>query len=289
MKSTTARLCAVVVAGWAAVAVVFAVQGQAVSLWRGAPQAWWPSLGYSLAIFSVWAVLTLPLRRAVLTVEAHVAPAWRRVALYLAGYPIVAAAHVGLFVLAYWPLYNDGGRIATRWSMGERMFLSNFDTNTIFYGLVVVIVVAADAHLRRVAASSQAAAQPPALAASGGPVITVKIKGGHRLLSAADIDWIGAAGDYVEIDAGGNTHLLEESLASLCGRLPADQFARIHRATVVRLDRISEVRSLGRGDATVRLVNGAELRLSRRYRGNLAPWLAGRSRPPGSAVPLGEI
>lgn len=43
---------------WAAVAFAFALQGYCIALYKGLPQPWWPSFGYALAIFSVWAVIT---------------------------------------------------------------------------------------------------------------------------------------------------------------------------------------------------------------------------------------
>lgn len=86
----------------------------------------------------------------------------------------------------------------------------------------------------------------------------------------AEIDWIGAAGDYAEVHAGERALLTDRSLTALDAELPAREFARIHRGAIVRLDRIDVVTGLGRGDAEVRLRSGAALRLSRRYRDRLA-------------------
>ena len=59
------------------------------------------------------------------------------------------------------------------------------------------------------------------------------------------------------------------ALADLEKRLPAGQFARVHRAAIVRLDLVREVRSRGHGDADLVLRDGDVVRLSRRYRKNL--------------------
>lgn len=87
-----------------------------------------------------------------------------------------------------------------------------------------------------------------------------------RLIRLDDVDWIAAAGDYAEVHVGHRAMLLNESMASLEVRLPSNEFARIHRSVIVRLDRLIEVRSGSHGDGTVRLTCGAELRFSRRYR-----------------------
>ncbi|MEG8022871.1 response regulator [Sphingomonas aerolata] len=87
-----------------------------------------------------------------------------------------------------------------------------------------------------------------------------------QLVRLDEIDWISAAGDYAEVHAGGRSLLIHESLTSLEARLPQAAFARIHRAAIVRLDRLVEVRPGTHGDGVARLACGAELRFSRRYR-----------------------
>ena len=258
---------ALILPAWTLVALIFSAQGYAISLYRGRPQPWWPSFGYSLAIFSIWALLTAPLVAIARRIETSTRPLRVRLSIYLLGLPMLAAAHVLLFALIYWPLYNDGGRLPTRWAMGERMFLSNLDTNTLFYALIIGAVAAHRGWERR--RPEPASDSPPA-------PFQVRSKGRTRLISIADIEWIGAAGNYAELHVGAETHLLDESLASLERRLPRSGFARIHRGAIVRLADIEELKSVGRGDAVVRLRSGAELRLSRRYRSNLEAWLGKR-------------
>jgi len=180
--------------------------------------------------------------------------------LYAAGLLVVSALHVGLFVAVYWPLYSDAGRL-TRWAMGERMFVRNLGTNALFYAAL------AGAGLRL------ARRPPPAPAPA--EALRARSRGAVRIVPLAEVDWIGAAGNYAEAHTGQGTVLLDESLAGLAARLPADAFARIHRGAIVRLDRIAAVKSLGRGDAEVLLRSGATLRLSRRYRPALSAWLNG--------------
>lgn len=62
------------------------------------------------------------------------------------------------------------------------------------------------------------------------------------LVHADDIDWIEATSAYASPHAGGETHLLHETLASLEQRLDPERFVRIHRSSIVRLDRVAELR-----------------------------------------------
>ena len=98
------------------------------------------------------------------------------------------------------------------------------------------------------------------------PKLVARSYGTARLIKLEEVDWIAAAGDYAEIHALGGAHLINESIASLQARLPKDEFTRVHRSLIVRLDRVREVRSGSHGDGTIRLTCGAELRFSRRYR-----------------------
>jgi two-component system LytT family response regulator len=83
-----------------------------------------------------------------------------------------------------------------------------------------------------------------------------------------EIDWIEAQGDYVRLHAGERHWLVRDTMAALEIRL-GTSFARIHRSTIVNIDRIREVRSFDSGDCAVLLRDGTELRLSRNYRSSL--------------------
>ncbi|WP_129791957.1 LytTR family DNA-binding domain-containing protein [Sphingosinicella sp. CPCC 101087] len=265
--SGLARLGLLSAAIWAAVALILAGQAYLVSAFRGSPQAWWPSFAYTAAIFSVWAILTPGLVACVMKAESSLRPTALRWGLYGLGLPVTVALHVGIFVLLYWNFYNDDGRIPDRWAMAERMFVRNLDTDLLFYAAIVVGAAAASRWKRRAA---RPAADPRGT--RGGPAAQLRIRerGRIRFVPIARIELIRAAGDYSEVVAAGESHLLEQSLASLERLLPAAEFARIHRGTIVRVDQVREVRGVGRGDAIVRLANGSEVRLSRRYRKGLA-------------------
>ena len=90
---------------------------------------------------------------------------------------------------------------------------------------------------------------------------------GHRVsfVDATDIDWIEAMGDYAGLHVGGKVHLLRERLHQLARRLDPAQFMRIHRSTIVRVDRIVEMEALSNRDSLLRLRDGTPLRASRTY------------------------
>ncbi|MCC7042223.1 MAG: response regulator transcription factor [Acidobacteria bacterium] len=103
--------------------------------------------------------------------------------------------------------------------------------------------------------------------------IVLKSNGRVALLNVSDIDWIGAAGIYLELHVGSTTHLYRSSLTALLGRLDPTRFVRIHRSVVINTDRIKELRPRGHSDYTVVLRDGNAVPLSRAYRTQLEGWL----------------
>jgi len=94
------------------------------------------------------------------------------------------------------------------------------------------------------------------------------IKDGTRVLRI-DVDlirWIDAAGDYMCIHAGDETHVLRGTMHDLERRLDPKRFARVHRSTIVNLDRVKEMRPHLNGEYFLVLDSGHELKLSRSYR-----------------------
>lgn len=96
--------------------------------------------------------------------------------------------------------------------------------------------------------------------------IPVRHGGGVEIVELEEVDWIGAAGNYVELHCDGRRHLYRSALSSLVGRLDPGRFVRIHRSAVVNLQRVRELEPTPQGDYKLRLDSGAQLRLSRRFR-----------------------
>ena len=70
---------------------------------------------------------------------------------------------------------------------------------------------------------------------------TVRV--GHRItfVDAMEIDWIEAAGDYAGLHVSGKVHLVREPLHQLARRLDPARFVRIHRSTIVCIERVTEL------------------------------------------------
>lgn len=97
------------------------------------------------------------------------------------------------------------------------------------------------------------------------------IKAGGRVffLKIDEIDWVEAAGNYARVHCGGEAHLLRETMSGLEDRLDPNKFLRIHRSTIVNIERIQELQPWFHGDYVVILRDGTQLTLSRSYRQKL--------------------
>jgi two-component system LytT family response regulator len=100
--------------------------------------------------------------------------------------------------------------------------------------------------------------------------LLIRSSGRIYFLKVEEIDWVEAAGNYVRLHAGRTTHLLRETLGSLEAKLDPSRFVRIHRSTMVNVERIRELEPLFHGDYTVVLADGTHLPLSRTYRAALS-------------------
>ncbi len=94
------------------------------------------------------------------------------------------------------------------------------------------------------------------------------VKDGGRVffLRTADIDRIEAAGNYVSVHTRGRHHLIRDTMARMEDRLDPTLFLRIHRSTIVHVDRIRELQPDFNGDYAVVLDDGTRLSLGRSYR-----------------------
>lgn len=104
-----------------------------------------------------------------------------------------------------------------------------------------------------------------------GYVRRLAIRGDGRvaLLPVRDVDWIEAEKDHVRIHVGKLAHVIRETMKNLEGQLDPAQFVRIHRSTIVNLERVKELYPMFKGEYIVVLHDGTELKLSRGYRDHL--------------------
>lgn len=97
----------------------------------------------------------------------------------------------------------------------------------------------------------------------------VKSRGRIYFLKTEEIDWIEAAGNYIKLHVGKDTHMVRMTMNGIEGKLDPQHFIRVHRSTIVRFDRIKEIRPWFNGEHVIILHNNKKLTLSRGYRHKL--------------------
>jgi len=94
----------------------------------------------------------------------------------------------------------------------------------------------------------------------------VRERGKVVVVRTQDIDWIEAADYYATLHVAGEAHLVRQTMADLDASLDGQRFVRVHRKAIVNIDRVREVHPRFRGDCTLVLADGTQVRLSRTRR-----------------------
>lgn len=144
-----------------------------------------------------------------------------------------------------------------------------FAKDIVNYGLLSAGVVAMRYFFSRPAAAAETAPAPATVALTGAALperFAVRKRGKEIMVEVADIDWVEAAGNYAVLHVRGETLEIRSSLTKLEGELDPKRFVRVHKSYVVNVARIAEVTPWISGDWRIRLQDGAEVNLSRRYR-----------------------
>ena len=97
-------------------------------------------------------------------------------------------------------------------------------------------------------------------------ILPIREDAGTVRLDVSKIDWIDAAGDYMCVHADGRTHVLRETMKSLEAILDPRIFQRVHRSTIVNVQRVRRLRPHTNGEYFLTLDDGQEIKLSRSYR-----------------------
>jgi two-component system LytT family response regulator len=97
-------------------------------------------------------------------------------------------------------------------------------------------------------------------------ILPIRDQAGTVRLDVDKIDWIDAAGDYMCIHADGRTYVLRETMKALESILDPRRFQRVHRSTIVNIQRVRRLRPHTNGEYFLTLEDGQELKLSRSYR-----------------------
>lgn len=97
----------------------------------------------------------------------------------------------------------------------------------------------------------------------------VRKLGREFLIATADVEWVQASGNYVNLRVRGHDYPLRSTLAGLEARLDPQQFVRVHRSYLVNLSQVASIEPLDSGDARVHLRDGTAVPCSRSYRASL--------------------
>jgi len=146
--------------------------------------------------------------------------------------------------------------------------LRAFDAGALDYVLKPIDQARFDQAMARVRRHWQGLQAPAATTAHASHLQRLSVRVGEHIqvIATERIDWIRADGNYVQIHADGAHYLHRETLSHLLETLAPARFLRIHRGTVVNVERIREVHPLFNGNAEIVLHDGTRLDLSRRFR-----------------------
>ncbi|HLK07204.1 MAG TPA: LytTR family DNA-binding domain-containing protein [Candidatus Angelobacter sp.] len=93
--------------------------------------------------------------------------------------------------------------------------------------------------------------------------IPVPAKGRFLFFNVRDLDWIEAEGNYLRLHGNGGSHLIRSNMNEMEAKLDPGKFMRIHRSTIVNVQRIREIQPWFHGHHRVVMTTGQELKLSR--------------------------
>ena len=99
--------------------------------------------------------------------------------------------------------------------------------------------------------------------------LVIKDGGRTTLVPQDQIEWIDAAGDYMCVHAGGETHIMRKTMKELEAELDSDLLQRIHRSTIVNINQVTKLQSHINGEYFLTLQGGHIIKLSRTYKDKL--------------------
>ena len=99
--------------------------------------------------------------------------------------------------------------------------------------------------------------------------LLIKSAGRVFFLKTDEIDYVRAEDYYVKLHVGRKGHLLRETMNAMEAKLDPARFLRIHRSTIVNIERIRELQQHFNGEYIVVLHDGTQMKLSRSRREQL--------------------
>lgn len=235
----------------------------------------WLICGYS------WAILTLPVLRFLRRFSLE-SLGWSKLLLWhIPAAVMFSLMQLGIYVLIATALF--GTRSRGMWEFYKSIVAQEFQSSFLVYFAIIFAAIAykrlfgqaddpaldispesARSHLVADAPEPQNGDHPAFLRR-----MSIKENGRISLIDIDSVDWIRSYGNYVLIYTPGRRHIYRETMAAMEKRLDPAHFVRIRRSTIVRIDRIKELRPILNGEFDVVLKNDKVLTSTRRYRKNL--------------------
>lgn len=134
------------------------------------------------------------------------------------------------------------------------------------------LIGAIDAVVKKLTGSQEPSNEPQAPGDINNKKIVIRDSGSAIVIPEADIDWIDAAGDYMCIHTNHTTHIMRSTVKELVSTLDNHLFKRIHRSTIVNIERIQSIQSASKGDYIILLTCGERLKVSRNYNDAIKPF-----------------
>lgn len=99
----------------------------------------------------------------------------------------------------------------------------------------------------------------------GEPLDRILIRDGAKVhvIGVGSIDYIQAQDDYVGVMVGGKTHLKHQTMASVEAQLDPARFVRIHRSTILNIERLDRIELYSKDSYEAILRDGTRLPISR--------------------------
>ena len=97
------------------------------------------------------------------------------------------------------------------------------------------------------------------------PRLLVEENGRGTLLALNQIDWAEADRNYVKLHVGSHTYTVRGTIENIERKLDREQFLRINRSSLLRMDFVRELRKWSHGEYQVLLQSGQTLMWTRRY------------------------
>ncbi|WP_462116327.1 LytTR family DNA-binding domain-containing protein [Lysobacter xanthus] len=201
--------------------------------------------------------------------------AWRRRLVEYLGASIVwSILHVAGMVLLRRAAY---AALGAEYDFGDwpREWVYEYLKDVRGFATLIVTIEAYRLFLRRLQGEASLPGAPDDVPDAGPPVrperFLVRKLGKEFLVPAADIEWLQASGNYVNLRVRGRDYPLRSTMAQIEDQLDPGTFRRVHRSWMVNLDRVDRIEPLDAGDARVVMADGAVVPCSRRYRDALRP------------------